>query len=135
MIELKEKETQLDDDLRSCVEQRFKDAGLIQYSFADEVIDMLTEISDDFGGEIDAIDDINENGAEGYFTQFIYEEDALDFYRKHAVDIENFLEECEDEYGKLPAIDRPHYQGAVYLVLKLIISKLYFQLEDEGCFE
>lgn len=135
MIELKEKETQLDDDLRWCVEWRFKKADLIRFSFADEVIGMLAEISDDFGGEIDAIDDINKNGAEGYFTQFIYEEDALDFYRKHAVDIENFLEECEDEYGKLPAIDRPHYQGAVYMMLNLVISKLYFQLENEGCFE
>lgn len=135
MIEQKEKETQLDDDLRSCVEWRFKEADLMRFSFADEVIDMLTEISDDYGGEIDAIDDINEHGVEGYFTQFIYDEDALDFYRMHAVDIENFIEECEDEYGKLPAIDRPHYKGAVYLVLKLIISKLYFLLEDEGCFE
>lgn len=135
MIELKEKETQLDEDLRWTLEWRFKDADLMRFSFADEVIDMLTEISDDFGGEIDAIDDINENGVEGYFTQFIYEEDALDFYRKHAIDIESFIEECEDEYGKLPAIDRPHYQGAIYMMLNLVISKLYFQLEDEGCFE
>lgn len=134
MIELKDKETQLDDDLRSCVEWRFKDAGLMQYSFADEVIDMLTEISDEYGGEIDAIDEMRRNGVDGYFIQFTFEDDALDFYREHAVDIENFIEECEDEYGKLPAIDRPHYKGAVYLVLKLIISKLYFQLEEEECF-
>lgn len=135
MDKLIEKQTQLDDDLRWYVEQRFKDADLMRFSFADEVIDMLTEISDGFGGEIDAIADIKENGAEGYFTQFIYDEDALVFYSKHAIDIESFTEECEDEYGKLPAIDRPHYKGAIYLMLNLVISKLYFLLESEGCFE
>lgn len=134
MIEQKEKETQLDDDLRSCVEWRFKEADLMRFSFADEVIDMLTEISDSYGGEIDAIADMYESGFDVSLTQFDDDEYTLDFYRKHAVDIENFIEECEDEYGKLPAIDRPHYKGAVYLVLKLIISKLYFQLEEEECF-
>lgn len=135
MIELKEKETQLDEDLRSCVEWRFKKADIIRFSFADEVIDMLTEISDDYGGEIDAIDDINKNGAEGYFMQFIYDEDSRDFYSKHAIDIESFIEECEDEYDMSFTIKRPHYQGAIYLMLDLVMSKLYFLLEDEGCFE
>lgn len=135
MIELKEKETQLDDDLRSCVEWRFKDAGLMQYSFADEVIDMLTEISDEYGGEIDAIDEITKWGVDGYFIQFTFEDDALDFYREHAVDIERFLNECEDEYCMPFTIKRPHYQGAIYLMLRLVIFKLHSQLEDEGCFE
>lgn len=135
MIELKEKETQLDEDLRSCVEWRFKEADLMRFSFADEVIDMLTEISDEYGGEIDAIDEMRRNGVDGYFIQFTFEDDALDFYREHAVDIERFLNECEDEYCMPFTIKRPHYQGAVYLVLKLIISKLYLQLEEEECFE
>lgn len=135
MNELKEKQTQLDDDLRWCVEQRFKRADLMRFSFADEVIDMLTEISDDYGGEIDAIADINDNGAEGYFMQFIYDEDARDFYSKHAIDIESFIEECEDEYDMQFNIKRPHYYGAIYLMLDLVISMLYLQLEDEECFE
>lgn len=135
MNELKEKQTQLDDDLRWCVEQRFKRADLMRFSFADEVIDMLTEMSDGYGGEIDTIDDINKYGAEGNFLQFIFDEDARDFYSKHAIDIESFIEECEDEYGMQFTIKRPHYYGAIYLMLDLVITKLYFLLESEGCFE
>lgn len=135
MDKLIEKQTQLDDDLRGCVERRFKDADLMRFSFADDVIDMLTEMSDGYGGEIDTIDDINKYGAEGNFLQFIFDEDARDFYSKHAIDIESFIEECEDEYGMQFNIKRPHYYGAIYLMLDLVISRLYFQLEDEGCFE
>lgn len=135
MNELKEKQTQLDDDLRWCVEQRFKRADLMRFSFADEVIDMLTEMSDGFGGEIDAIADMYENGIDDYFTQLNDKEDDFDFYCKHAADIERFLNECEDEYGKLPAIERPCFFGTVYLMLNLVITKLYFLLESEGCFE
>ena len=135
MDKLIEKQTQLEDDLRWCVEQRFKRADLMRFSFADEVIDMLTEMSDGYGGEIDTIDDINKYGAEGNFLQFIFDEDARDFYSKHAIDIESFIEECEDEYGMQFTIKRPHYYGAIYLMLDLVISRLYFQLEEEGCFE
>ena len=135
MIELKEKETQLDEDLRWSLEWRFKDADLMRFSFADEVIDMLTEISDDYGGEIDAIADMYESGFDVSLTQFDDDEYTLDFYRKHAVDIERFLNECEDEYCMPFTIKRPHYQGAIYLMLRLVIFKLHSQLEDEGCFE
>ena len=135
MNELKEKQTQLDDDLRWCVEQRFKRADLMRFSFADEVIDMLTEMSDGFGGEIDAIADMYENGIDDYFTQLNDKEDDFDFYSKHAVDIEQFLKECEDEYGQTFYVERPYFFGNVYLTLLLIITKLYFQLKNEGCFE
>lgn len=98
------------------LEDAMREASVSDYSFSDELYDIFSAHIEDRQTINEFFDDLARGGcASGIVGEMIYYSDTEDFYKKHLVDIDDFIDELENELGHIN-LDSPRYNSASWLV-------------------
>lgn len=111
-------------------------AGLDQYSFSDEFIDLISgkiQCSGEYCGK-SFFEDLAYGGCvSGMIGGLVYYSETKEMYINHMDDIERFISDLQEEFGEPIGLTDPRYNSAVWLVFEEYSRRIndYFDFNTE----